>query len=52
MKGLIIDGFFEKKALEGKKFDLIAHSHTFEHIYEPNKFLNECAQMLGGGNGL
>lgn len=44
-----IDGFFEKKALEGKKFDLIAHSHTFEHIYEPNKFLNECAQMLGGG---
>lgn len=49
-----IDGFFEKEALKDKKFDLIAHSHTFEHIYEPNKFLNECAQMLlhGGGGGV
>lgn len=47
-----IDGFFEKDILKDKKFDCITHSHTFEHIYEPNKFLSECASMLlneGGG---
>ena len=26
--------------------DIIIHSHLFEHIYEPNKFLNDCYHLL------
>lgn len=48
-----IDGFFGKDKLP-QKYDCIVHSHTFEHIYEPNEFLSAiydslCAQTNGGG---
>lgn len=50
-----IDGFFGNATLP-QKYDCIVHSHTFEHIYEPNEFLSaiydslcESAQTSGGG---
>lgn len=47
-----IDGFFRKELVKGGEYDCIVHSHTFEHIYEPNEFLNEIASVLTGGGGL
>ncbi|WP_367116049.1 class I SAM-dependent methyltransferase [Helicobacter sp.] len=48
-----IDGYFEDYNMD-EKFDCIVHSHLFEHIYEPNKFLKKCYSILsnncaGGG---
>lgn len=50
-----IDDFFGNAILP-QKYDCIVHSHTFEHIYEPNEFLRtiydslcESAQTSGGG---
>ena len=42
-----IDGFFGKIKLP-TKYDTIVHSHTFEHIYEPNNFLKQIYETLSG----
>ena len=44
-----INKFFDKNYFKNKKsllIDLIIHSHTFEHLYDPNKFLNEIKSIL------
>ncbi|HEC1780338.1 TPA: class I SAM-dependent methyltransferase [Campylobacter lari] len=41
-----IDGFFDKSICEDKQYDVIVHSHTFEHIYNPNKFLSDISNSL------
>ena len=41
-----IDGFFDEKFEINDNIDLIVHSHLFEHIYEPNKFLKKCRNLL------
>lgn len=43
-----IDGFFSKEICKNKNFDTIIHSHTFEHIYNPNEFLEEISSIGGG----
>ena len=43
-----IDSFFGKEKLD-TKYDTIVHSHTFEHIYEPNLFLTQIYEALSGG---
>ncbi|EIZ0998226.1 class I SAM-dependent methyltransferase, partial [Campylobacter coli] len=45
-----IDGFFRKEIFNDKKFDTIVHSHTFEHIYDPGKFLEDISSALVNGN--
>ncbi|EAH5774567.1 class I SAM-dependent methyltransferase, partial [Campylobacter jejuni] len=45
-----IDGFFCKEIFNNKKFDTIVHSHTFEHIYDPCKFLEEISFILANGD--
>lgn len=40
-----IDGFFGRDEIAGN-FDTIVHSHTFEHIYEPNEFLAQIHKVL------
>ncbi|EAK0440369.1 class I SAM-dependent methyltransferase [Campylobacter lari] len=44
-----IDGFFDKNICKDKQYDVIVHSHTFEHIYNPNEFLNDISDSLNGG---
>lgn len=45
-----IDGFFHKEIFNNRSFDTIAHSHTFEHIYNPHEFLKEISSaFIGGG---
>ena len=44
----IIKQFFSKKHANKfkQKIDLIIHSHLFEHIYDPNKFLKNVSHSL------
>lgn len=44
-----ITKFFDKDYFKRKKFfsvDLLIHSHTFEHLYDPNQFLNDVKSIL------
>lgn len=43
--------FFDENYKPDKPIDIIVHSHLFEHIYEPNKFLNTCYNLLAN-NGI
>jgi len=48
----IIDNFFSKKIIKKKlntKIDTVIHSHFFEHVYSPNKFLKEVYSILSEG---
>ena len=41
-----IEQFFDDDIMINDKIDIIIHSHLFEHIYEPNKFLKKCYDIL------
>ena len=41
-----IQSFFDDEFKLDKNVDVIVNSHLFEHIYEPNKFLQQCRAML------
>jgi 2-polyprenyl-3-methyl-5-hydroxy-6-metoxy-1,4-benzoquinol methylase len=41
----IIKGFFEEFKFD-QKFDTIIHSHCFEHVYDPIKFLKKINKQL------
>ena len=45
VKNYFDQNYFIKKKLE-KKFDLVIHSHTFEHLYNPDIFLKTIESML------
>uniref|UniRef100_A0A6C0DQX4 C-methyltransferase domain-containing protein n=1 Tax=viral metagenome TaxID=1070528 RepID=A0A6C0DQX4_9ZZZZ len=45
-KIFFIESFFNENLTIDKPIDLIVHSHVFEHIYEPNKFLKKCYELL------
>ena len=45
----IIDDFFSEKIINKKikrKVDVVLHSHFFEHVYNPNKFLKEVHNII------
>ncbi len=46
-----IKDFFDIKYFQNQKnhikIDLLVHSHTFEHLYDPNKFLSDVRSILG-----
>jgi SAM-dependent methyltransferase len=45
-----IKGFFDEKFTFNDSVDAIVHSHVFEHIYEPDKFMTHLAKfILAGG---
>lgn len=44
----VIKGFFDEKTIIDPEVDCIVHSHFFEHLYEPNSFLKQIAQVLDG----
>jgi len=41
-----IQAFFDKDFVCDDTVDVIVHSHLFEHIYEPNVFLQKCYEVL------
>ena len=41
-----IRGFFDENFKFGNEIDTIIHSHVLEHIYEPNKFMQNIASYL------
>ena len=44
----IIKGFFDDDTIIDNDVDCIVHSHFFEHLYEPNKFLKKISSVLDG----
>jgi len=47
-----IKGFFDDKFFTIEKFDTIVHSHVFEHVYDPNKFMQNISTIIHTGNKL
>jgi predicted SAM-dependent methyltransferase len=43
---IFLKQMFDEKFEINEKIDIIIHSHLFEHIYEPNIFLNKCYDIL------
>lgn len=47
-----IKGFFDEKFQYSDPFDIVVHSHVFEHIYEPDKFMNHLSGFMDNGKYL
>lgn len=47
-----IESFFDDNFSIREKVDVIVHSHLFEHIYEPKKFLEKCNIILNDGGDM
>jgi hypothetical protein len=41
-----IKGFFDEKFTSKEPIDTIVHSHVFEHLYEPDKFLTNLSSFF------
>tara|TARA_B100000029_G_scaffold516703_1_gene632895 strand:- start:97 stop:1002 length:906 start_codon:yes stop_codon:yes gene_type:complete len=46
IKEKIIPGMFDLSKLGNEKFDLVSFFQTFDHILEPNKFLQDVREIL------
>ena len=42
----VIRGFFDEDTIIDPESDCIVHSHFFEHLYDPNKFLEKISNVL------
>lgn len=51
-KARIIKGFFDDKFALPEEVDAVVHSHVFEHMYDPAKFVAHLAGFLGQGKKL
>jgi 2-polyprenyl-3-methyl-5-hydroxy-6-metoxy-1,4-benzoquinol methylase len=49
IKPFIINGMFNEKMFEKDSFDMITCFQTFDHIAEPNIFLQNCLKILKDG---
>jgi len=47
-----IKGFFDDKFTSTETYDTIVHSHVFEHIYEPDQFMQHLAGYMSKGQNL
>ena len=45
-KAQFIKGFFDDKFTFIKPIDTVVHSHVFEHLYEPDKFLTHLSEFI------
>jgi predicted SAM-dependent methyltransferase len=43
---IFIKEFFDDDFTIDNKIDIIIHSHLFEHIFDPNKFIKKCNNIL------
>lgn len=49
VKAKFIKGFFDEKFTPTEKYDAIVHSHVFEHMYDPKKFVETISSFLDEG---
>ena len=47
-----VKGFFDDKFSYDEYIDTVVHSHVFEHIYEPNQFMQHLATFINEGKKL
>lgn len=47
-----IKGFFDDTFAIDERVDTIVHSHVFEHLYEPNEFMQNISNMMHNGSKL
>jgi hypothetical protein len=47
-----IKGFFDEKFSSEASFDAVVHSHVFEHIYEPDQFMQHLSGFIEEGKTL
>ncbi len=47
-----IEAFFDDNFHYNNKFDSLVHSHVFEHIYNPDKFVNNINKIMEEGGKL
>lgn len=47
-----IKGFFDSNFKESIDFDTVVHSHVFEHLYEPNEFMEQLSKFMSQGKRL
>ena len=47
-----IKGFFDDQFSSTETFQTVVHSHVFEHIYEPDKFMQHLAEFIDEGDNL
>lgn len=45
-----IKGFFDSNFKNGGNYNCFIHSHTFEHMYEPMKFMESVSEFLSDGD--
>lgn len=51
-KAKFIKGFFDDSFVCDSPFDVVVHSHVFEHIYEPGSFMSHLAGFMPNGKNL
>lgn len=51
-KARFIKGFFDEDFRYLDSFDLVVHSHVFEHMYEPDKFMSHLSKFMEKGKRL
>ena len=52
IKAKFIKGFFDDKFVMEEKVDAVVHSHVFEHVYNPNTFIEHISNFLDDGQHL
>ena len=52
VKANFIKGFFDEKFSSQKKYSTIVHSHVFEHVYNPIKFVSDISKYFDEGDTL
>ena len=52
VKAKFIKSFFDENFQSNNNYDTIIHSHVFEHIYYPDKFLSNISKFLKDGQKL
>jgi hypothetical protein len=50
VKAIYIKAFFDENYKSIEKYDLVVHSHTLEHSYEPDKFIYNISNFLKDGD--
>jgi hypothetical protein len=51
-KARFIKAFFNDKLIYDDYFDTVVHSHVFEHMYEPDKFMEHLSRFMSKGQNL
>ena len=51
-EAIFIKGYFDESFKYSAEFDSVVHSHVFEHVYDPNKFMKYLSEFMATGKKL